>query len=55
MLKWIFTGGIDRMGRVAKLETPERAPIYKYNPGYIIGATQFSTRGYLDQTTAHTA
>jgi hypothetical protein len=44
----------NSMGRVAEPETLERAPIYEYNPGYIAGATQFSTRGYPDQTTAHT-
>ena len=40
MLRWIVAGGIDHMGRVAKLETLERAPRYKYNPGNISGATQ---------------
>ena len=30
------------MGRVAKPKTLERAPIYKYNPGNISGATQLS-------------
>ena len=46
MLRNIVTGGIDRMGKVAKPKTLERAPRYKYNPGYIVGATQFSTGGY---------
>ena len=55
MLRKTVTGGIDRMGRVAKPETPERSPRYKYNPGYITGATQFPTRGYPDQKTAHNA
>ena len=35
MLKQIAVGGIDRMGRVAKPETLERAPRYEYNPGNI--------------------
>ena len=37
------------MGRVANPETLERAPKYEYNPGYITGATQLSTRGYPNQ------
>ena len=49
MLRQTVAGGIDRMGRVAKPETPERAPRYEYNPGYIVGATQLPTRGYPDQ------
>ena len=49
MLKWTVAGGIDRMGRVAKPETPERSPRYEYNPGYIADATQFSTRGYPNE------
>ena len=49
MLRRTVAGGIDRMGRVAKPETPERAPRYEYNPGYIAGATQLPTRGYPDQ------
>ena len=55
MLRQTVAGRIDRMGRVAKPETPERAPRYEYNPGYIAGATQLSTKGYPNQTTAHTA
>ena len=49
MLRWTVIGGIDRMGRVAKSETPERAPRYEYNPGYIAGATQLPTKGYPNQ------
>ena len=48
-LRWTVAGGIDHMGRVAKPETPERAPRYEYNNSYIVGATQFSTRGYPNQ------
>ena len=55
MLRWTVAGGIDRMGRVEKPETLERAPRYEYNPGYIAGATQLSTRGYPNQTITHTA
>ena len=55
MLRQMVAGRIDHMGKVAKPKTLERAPRYEYNPGYITGATQFSTRGYPDQTTAHTA
>ena len=40
MLRWTVAGGIDRMGKVAKPETLERAPRYEYNPGNIAGATQ---------------
>ena len=40
MLRRIGAGEIDRMGRVAKLETLQRAPRYEYNPGNISGATQ---------------
>ena len=40
MLRQTVTGGIDRMGRVAKPKTLERAPIYEYNHGNISGATQ---------------
>ena len=39
MLRKIVAGEIDRMGRVAKPKTLERAPRYKYNPGNISGAT----------------
>ena len=39
MLRRRVAGGIDRMGRVAKPETLERAPEYEYNPGNISGAT----------------
>ena len=39
MLRRIVAGRIDEMGRVAKHETLERAPKYKYNPGNIFGAT----------------
>ena len=39
MLRRTVAGRIDRMGRVAKLETLERAPRYEYNPGNISGAT----------------
>ena len=39
MLKRTVANGIDRMGKVAKPETPERAPRYEYNPGNISGAT----------------
>ena len=35
MIKHTFAGGIDRMGRVAKLETLKRAPRYEYDPGNI--------------------
>ena len=49
MLSRTVVGGIGRMGRVAKPETLERAPKYEYNPGYIAGATQLSTRGYPNQ------
>ena len=38
MIRKAFVGGIDRMGRVAKPETLERAPGYEYNPGNISGA-----------------
>ena len=54
MLMWTVAGGIDHMGRVANPKTLERAPRYEYNPGYIAGATQFPTKGYPDQKTAHT-
>ena len=40
MLSQTVVGGIDRMGRVSKPETLERAPRYEYNPGNISGATQ---------------
>ena len=40
MLRRTFVGGIDRMGRVAKPKTLERAPRYEYNPGNVAGATQ---------------
>ena len=40
MLRRTVTGGIDRMGKVAKPETLERSPIYEYNPRNIFGATQ---------------
>ena len=40
MLRKTVAGGIDRMGRVAKPETPEGTPRYEYNPGNISGATQ---------------
>ena len=40
MLRRAVAGGIDRMGRVAKPETLERAPRYEYNPRNIYGATQ---------------
>ena len=53
MFKWTLVGGIDRMGRVAKPETPERAPRYKYNPGNISGATQLQP-GVIPIITAHT-
>ena len=39
MLRWTVAGRIDRMGRVAKPETLERAPRYEYNPGNIASAT----------------
>ena len=37
MLKRAFADGIDRMGKVAKPETLERAPRYEYDPGNISG------------------
>jgi len=40
MLRKKVAGGIDRIGRVAKPETLERAPRYEYNPGNIFDATQ---------------
>ena len=40
MLRQTVIGRIDRMGRVAKLETLKRAPIYEYNPENISGAAQ---------------
>ena len=40
MLRRTVVGRIDRMGRVAKRETLERAPRYEYNPRNISGATQ---------------
>ena len=40
MLRKTVAGGIDCMGMVAKLETPERSLRYEYNPGNICGATQ---------------
>ena len=53
MLKRTVAGGIDRMGRVAKTETLERAPKYVYNPGDIYGATQLQP-GVIPIITAHT-
>ena len=38
MLRQTFAGRIDRMGRVEKPKTLERAPRYEYNPGNISGA-----------------
>ena len=46
MLRWTVVGGIDRMGRVAKPETPEEPPdtntilaispvLHSYQPGVI--------------------
>ena len=52
MLKRTIIGRIDRMGRVAKLETLERAPKYEYNPINISGATQLQP-GFIPIITAH--
>ena len=38
MLRRTVASGIDHMGRVAKPETLERAPIYEYDPGNIFDA-----------------
>ena len=54
MLRWTVTGGIDRMGRVAKPKTLKRSPRYEYNPGNIFGATQLQPR-FIPIITAHTA
>ena len=40
MLRRTIAGRIDRMGRVEKSKTLERAPRYEYNPRNISGATQ---------------
>ena len=40
MLRKTVTGGIDRMGSVAKPETIKRDPRSEYNLGNISGATQ---------------
>ena len=44
MLRKTVTVRIDRMGRVAKPKTLERAPRYEYNPGNISGAHRKSPR-----------
>ena len=49
----IVVGGIDHMGKVAKLETLERAPRYEYNPGNIFDATQLEP-GVIPIITTHT-
>ena len=54
MLRQTVAGGIDRMGRVAKPETLERAPTYEYNPGNISGATQLQP-GVIPIITTDTA
>ena len=54
MLMWIVEGGIDRMGKVAKPETLERALRYEYNPGNISGPTQLRP-GVIPIITAHIA
>ena len=54
MLKRIVAGEIDRMGRVAKPETLERAPRYEYNPVNISGAAELQP-GVIPFITAHTA